>query len=98
MRSIAVGIFQTLSLLAFGAGVAHLFMAIVALRSYSFGNASAIQVTQVYSELTYTVLVAIAFFVCGAFIQMMIYFDDARRHQQSMEQQMDELIEAQAEA
>jgi hypothetical protein len=97
MRSIAVGIFHVLSLLAFCAGLMKLFTAAIVPSNYVLSGASAVQVTQVYSEATYTVLIAMAFFVCGASIQLMLYLDDSRRHHHKMESRLKRMIDSQAE-
>ena len=74
VRKIANGIFQIFSLLALIAGVFTLMIAAGIPTKYSLYSASAIQISQVYSEATYTALMALGFLLLSAVIQLMLYF------------------------
>jgi hypothetical protein len=74
LRKIGTIIFQIISLLALTAGVFTLIIAAGVPSKYSLYDASAVQVSQVYSEATYTALMALGFLLLSAVIQLMLYF------------------------
>ena len=77
VRKITKVIFSLFSLLAFMAGVLTLFYAAGIPGRYNLYSASAVQATQVYSEATYSVLLALGYLLTAVFIQLLIYFDAA---------------------
>lgn len=97
IRSIVTSLFRVLSLLAFGGGLVQLGLAILTPRNYVLTSASAVQITQVYSEATYTAALAVGLLMTAAVIQLFLHSETAARHQRLLEQQMDELIQAQGE-
>lgn len=73
IRKIGIVILQLLATIAFVAGLISLFEAINLPGSFRLGSASAVQITQVYSEATYIMLRAIAYMLTAVFIQIALH-------------------------
>lgn len=54
-------------------GTIQLLMALVGPNNYYLAGASAVQITQVYSELTYMALTAIGFFLVAILLEFVVY-------------------------
>lgn len=70
---IGIIVFHVLAFLAFIAGVISFFQATNIPGGYYLSSASAVQVTQVYSEATFVMLRAIAYILIALFIEVAIY-------------------------
>lgn len=75
-------IFQLLAALAFFAGLFQLLYAASIPGSYGLFRASAVQITQVYSEATYTVLLGVGYLLVAIFIQLILSFDNSHESRQ----------------
>lgn len=82
LRKIGIALFQLLSMIAFTVGFIYLLNAASIPGSYRLFNASAVQITQVYSEATHTALLGLGYLLVAIFIQLALYFGYPRENTQ----------------
>ena len=84
----ARSILQLLSAIALLLGIAYFISAITTPGSYSLRDASAIQISQVYSEALYYAVLCAASFLFGIFLQLTLYFGNYLEQPQSIDEEI----------
>jgi hypothetical protein len=84
MRKIGYIIIELLAFILALVGAVSLYNAYAIPQQYSLFNASAIQITQVYSEASHSALFAIGCFVAAAFLELTLSRAEQKKTQEAL--------------